>query len=132
MFRNESSREGMRVVIECKRDSNAQVILNQLYNYTQLQDTCSMNHLALVPIPHAGVDKVQPKVFSLREMIDWYITFQKDVVARRVQFDLNRAAARAHILEGLKVATDQDNIDRIIAIIRASRSETEDKGKSLP
>ena len=125
--RDESSREGMRVVIECKRDSNAQVILNQLYNYTQLQDTCSMNHLALVPIPHAGVDKVQPKVLSLREMIDWYITFQKDVVARRVQFDLNRAAARAHILEGLKVATDQDNIDRIIAIIRASRSETEAK-----
>lgn len=125
--RDESSREGMRVVIECKRDSNAQVILNQLYNYTQLQDTCSMNHLALVPIPHAGVDKVQPKVLSLREMIDWYIMFQKDVVARRVQFDLNRAAARAHILEGLKVATDQDNIDRIIAIIRASRSETEAK-----
>ncbi|MBS5151141.1 MAG: DNA gyrase subunit A [Butyricicoccus pullicaecorum] len=125
--RDESSREGMRVVIECKRDANAQVILNQLYNYTQLQDTCSMNHLALVPIPHAGVDKVQPKVLSLREIIDWYITFQKDVVARRVQFDLNRAAARAHILEGLKVATDQDNIDRIIAIIRASRSETEAK-----
>ena len=100
--RDESSREGMRVVIECKRDANAQVILNQLYNYTQLQDTCSMNHLALVPIPHAGVDKVQPKVLSLREIIDWYITFQKDVVARRVQFDLNRAAARAHILEGLR------------------------------
>ncbi len=125
--RDESSREGMRVVIECKRDANAQVILNQLYNYTQLQDTCSMNHLALVPIPHAGVDKVQPKVLSLREIIDWYISFQKDVVARRVQFDLNRAAARAHILEGLKVATDQDNIDRIIAIIRASGSEAEAK-----
>ncbi len=125
--RDESSREGMRVVIECKRDANAQVILNQLYNYTQLQDTCSMNHLALVPIPHAGVDKVQPKVLSLREIIDWYISFQKDVVARRVQFDLNRAAARAHILEGLKVATDQDNIDRIIAIIRASASEAEAK-----
>lgn len=125
--RDESSREGMRVVIECKRDANAQVILNQLYNYTQLQDTCSMNHLALVPIPHAGVDKVQPKVLSLREIIDWYISFQKDVVARRVQFDLNRAASRAHILEGLKVATDQDNIDRIIAIIRASRSEAEAK-----
>lgn len=125
--RDESSREGMRVVIECKRDANAQVILNQLYNYTQLQDTCSMIHLALVPIPHAGVDKVQPKVLSLREIIDWYISFQKDVVARRVQFDLNRAAARAHILEGLKVATDQDNIDRIIAIIRASRSEAEAK-----
>lgn len=123
--RDESSREGMRVVIECKRDANAQVVLNQLYNYTQLQDTCSMIHLALVPIPHAGVDKVQPKILSLREIIDWYITFQKDVVARRTRFDLARAAARAHILEGLKVATDQDNIDRIIAIIRASSSETE-------
>lgn len=125
--RDESSREGLRIVIECKRDANAQVVLNQLYNYTQLQDTCSMNHLALVPIPHAGPDKVQPKVLSLREIIDWYIGFQKDVVARRTQFDLNRAGARAHILEGLKVATDQDNIDRIIAIIRASRSEAEAK-----
>ncbi len=125
--RDESSREGLRIVIECKRDANAQVVLNQLYNYTQLQDTCSMNHLALVPIPHAGPDKVQPKVLSLREIIDWYITFQKDVVARRTQFDLNRAGARAHILEGLKVATDQDNIDRIIAIIRASPSEAEAK-----
>lgn len=125
--RDESSREGLRIVIECKRDANAQVVLNQLYNYTQLQDTCSMNHLALVPIPHAGPDKVQPKVLSLREIIDWYISSQKDVVARRTQFDLNRAGARAHILEGLKVATDQDNIDRIIAIIRASRSEAEAK-----
>ena len=125
--RDESSREGLRIVIECKRDANAQVVLNQIYNYTQLQDTCSMNHLALVPIPHAGPDKVQPKVLSLREIIDWYISFQKDVVARRTQFDLNRAGARAHILEGLKVATDQDNIDRIIAIIRASRSEAEAK-----
>ena len=125
--RDESSREGLRVVIECKRDANAQVVLNQLYNYTQLQDTCSMIHLALVPIPHAGPDKVQPKVLSLREIIDWYISFQKDVVARRTRFDLNRAATRAHILEGLKVATDQDNIDRIIAIIRASRSEAEAK-----
>ena len=125
--RDESSREGLRIVIECKRDANAQVVLNQLYNYTQLQDTCSMNHLALVPIPHAGPDKVQPKVLSLREIIDWYISFQKDVVARRTQFGLNRAGARAHILEGLKVATDQDNIDRIIAIIRASRSEAEAK-----
>ena len=125
--RDESSREGMRVVIECKRDANAQVVLNQLYNYTQLQDTCSMNHLALVPIPHAAPDKVQPKTLTLREIIDWYIGFQKDVVSRRTAFDLNRAAARAHILEGLKVATDQDNIDRIIAIIRASRSEAEAK-----
>lgn len=121
-----SSREGMRIVIDIKRDANAQVVLNQLYNYTQLQDTCSMNMLALVPTP-SNPDRVQPRVLSLREIIDYYIDFQKDVVARRTRFDLARARARAHILEGLKVATDQDNIDRIIAIIRASKNEAEAK-----
>ena len=121
-----SSREGMRIVIDIKRDANAQVVLNQLYNYTQLQDTCSMILLALVPSP-SNPDKVQPRVLTLREIIDYYIDFQKDVVARRTRFDLAKAQARAHILEGLKVATDQDNIDRIIAIIRASKSEAEAK-----
>lgn len=125
-LRDESSREGMRIVIEIKRDANAQVVLNQLYNYTQLQDTCSMIMLALVPIP-SNPDKVQPRVLTLREIIDYYIEFQKDVVARRTRFDLAKAQARAHILEGLKVATDQDNIDRIIAIIRASKNEAEAK-----
>ena len=121
-----SSREGMRIVIDIKRDANAQVVLNQLYNYTQLQDTCSMILLALVPSP-SNPDKVQPRVLTLREIIDYYIDFQKDVVARRTGFDLAKALARAHILEGPKVATDQDNIDRIIAIIRASKSEAEAK-----
>ena len=125
-LRDESSREGMRIVIEIKRDANAQVVLNQLYNYTQMQDTCSMIMLALVPAP-SNPDKVQPRVLTLREIIDYYIEFQKDVVARRTRFDLAKAQARAHILEGLKVATDQDNIDRIIAIIRASKNEAEAK-----
>ncbi len=121
-----SSREGMRIVIDIKRDANAQVVLNQLYNYTQLQDTCSMILLALIPSP-SNPDRVQPRVLTLREIIDYYIDFQKDVIARRTRFDLAKAQARAHILEGLKVATDQDNIDRIIAIIRASKNEAEAK-----
>ena len=125
-LRDESSREGMRIVIEIKRDANAQVVLNQLYNYTQMQDTYSMIMLALVPAP-SNPDKVQPRVLTLREIMDYYIEFQKDVVARRTRFDLAKAQARAHILEGLKVATDQDNIDRIITIIRASKNEAEAK-----
>lgn len=125
-LRDESSREGMRIVIEVKRDANAQVVLNQLYNYTQMQDTCSMILLALVPSA-SNPDKVQPKVLTLREIIDYYISFQKSVIERRTRFDLAKAQARAHILEGLKVATDSDNIDRIIAIIRASKNEAEAK-----
>lgn len=125
-LRDESSREGMRIVIEVKRDANAQVVLNQLYNYTQMQDTCSMILLALVPSA-SNPDKVQPKVLTLREIIDYYIAFQKSVIERRTRFDLAKAQARAHILEGLKVATDRDNIDRIIAIIRASKNEAEAK-----
>lgn len=125
-LRDESSREGMRIVIEVKRDANAQVVLNQLYNYTQMQDTCSMILLALVPSA-SNPDKVQPKVLTLREIIDYYIAFQKSVIERRTRFDLAKAQARAHILEGLKVATDSDNIDRIIAIIRASKNEAEAK-----
>lgn len=125
-LRDESSREGMRIVIEVKRDANPQVVLNQLYNYTQMQDTCSMILLALVP-SISNPDKVQPKVLTLREIIDYYIAFQKSVIERRTRFDLAKAQARAHILEGLKVATDSDNIDRIIAIIRASKNEAEAK-----
>lgn len=123
-LRDESSREGMRIVIEVKRDANAQVVLNQLYNYTQMQDTCSMILLALVPSA-SNPDKVQPKVLTLREIIDYYIAFQKNVIERRTRFDLAKAQARAHILEGLKVATDSDNIDRIIEIIRASKNEAD-------
>ena len=125
-LRDESSREGMRIVIEVKRDANPQVVLNQLYNYTQMQDTCSMILLALVP-SISNPDKVQPRVLTLREIIDYYIAFQKSVIERRTRFDLAKAQARAHILEGLKVATDNDNIDRIIAIIRASKNEAEAK-----
>lgn len=116
-LRDESDREGIRVVVELKKDANAQVILNQLFNYTQLQETFSINNLALV--------NNQPRTLNLRELIDQYIEFQREIIERRSRFDLKKAEARAHILEGLKVATD--NIDRIIAIIRASANESEAK-----
>ena len=116
-LRDESDREGMRIVVELKRDVNAQVVLNQLFNYTQLQDTVSVHNLALV--------KNQPRTLNLRELIDHYLRFQCEVIERRTRFDLAKAEKRAHILEGLKVATD--NIDRIIAIIRASANEAEAK-----
>lgn len=116
-LRDESNREGMRIVIELKREANAQVVLNRLYNYTQLQDTFSVNNLALV--------NNQPRTLNLRELIDQYIEFQREVIERRTRYELKKAENRAHILEGLKVATD--NIDRIISIIRASANETEAK-----
>lgn len=116
-LRDESDREGMRIVVELKREANSQVVLNQLFNYTQLQDTFSVNNLALV--------NNQPRTLNLRELIDQYIEFQREVIERRTRFDLNKAEGRAHILEGLKVATD--NIDRIIEIIRASANESEAK-----
>ncbi|MGO5096162.1 DNA gyrase subunit A [Agathobaculum sp. LCP25S3_E8] len=122
-IQDHSSREGMQIVVDIRRDANAQVILNQLFTYTQLEDTISMIHIALVPSGAAG--KLQPRVLTLRQIIDQYVGFQKDVVERRTRFDLKKAQDRAHILEGLKVATD--NIDRIIAIIRASKNEAEAK-----
>ena len=122
-IQDHSSREGMQIVVDIRRDANAQVILNQLFTYTQLEDTISMIHIALVPSGAAG--KLQPRVLTLRQIIDQYVSFQKDVVERRTRFDLKKARDRAHILEGLKVATD--NIDRIIAIIRASKNEAEAK-----
>lgn len=112
-IRDESDREGMRIVIELKRDANASVILNQLYKFTQLQDTFSINMLALVDN--------QPKTLSLREMLDHYIKFQESVIVRRSKFDLKKAEARAHILEGLRIALD--NIDEIISIIRSSYND---------
>ena len=121
-IQDHSSREGMQIVVDIRRDANAQVILNQLFTYSQLEDTISMIHIALVP--GAG-GKLQPRVLTLRQILDQYIGFQKDVVERRTSFDLKKARDRAHILEGLKVATD--NIDRIIAIIRASKNEAEAK-----
>lgn len=122
-IQDHSSREGMQIVVDIRRDANAQVILNQLFTYTQLEDTISMIHIALVPTGSAG--KLQPRVLTLRQIIDQYVAFQKDVVARRTRFDLKKAQDRAHILEGLKVATD--NIDRIIQIIRASKNEADAK-----
>ena len=121
-IQDHSSREGMQIVVDIRRDANAQVILNQLFTYTQLEDTISMIHIALVP---GASGKLQPRVLTLRQIIDQYVAFQKDVVERRTRFDLKKAQDRAHILEGLKVATD--NIDRIIAIIRASKNEAEAK-----
>ena len=116
-LRDESDRQGMRIVVELKREANAQVVLNQLFNYTQMQETFSVNNLALV--------NNQPRTLNLRELIDQYVEFQREVIERRTRFDLKKAESRAHILEGLKVATD--NIDRIIAIIRASANESEAK-----
>ncbi len=109
---DESSREGMRINIELRRDVNANVILNQLYKHTQLQDTFGVNMLALV--------NNQPKVMSLHEMLEHYIRHQEEVVTRRTKYELNKAEERAHILKGLLIALD--NIDEVIRIIRGSRN----------
>ncbi len=111
-IRDESDREGMRIVIELKRDVNANVVLNTLYKHTQLQDTFGAIMLALVD--------GEPKVLSLRQMIHHYLEHQEDVIRRRTQYDLNKAEARSHILEGLLIALD--NIDEVIALIRGSRT----------
>ena len=116
-IRDESDREGMRIVIELKRDVNANVVLNTLYKHTQLQDTFGAIMLALVD--------GEPKILSLRQMIHHYIEHQEDVIRRRTQYDLNKAEARSHILEGLIIALD--NIDEVIALIRASRTGQEAK-----
>ena len=110
--RDESGRAGMRIVIEHRRDQNGEVILNQLYKYTQLQDTCAVNMLVLV----GG----EPKVLSLPQMLDHYIAFQREIIERRTRFDLEKALREMHILEGYKTAID--HIDEVIAIIRASES----------
>ncbi len=116
-LRDESDRKGMRMVIELKRDANANVVLNKLYKHTQLQDSFGMNMLALV--------NNQPKVLNLKEMLDYYLEHQKDVVTRRTKYDLKKAEDRAHILEGLLKALD--HIDEVIKIIRASNSTPEAK-----
>ncbi len=107
-LRDESDRDGMRILVELKKDAQARVVLNQLFKHTQLQSTFGANMLALV--------KDRPKVLTLRQMIDLYIEHRQDVVRRRTQFDLDEAEKRAHILEGLKIALD--NIDAIIALIK--------------
>ena len=111
-LRDESGRDGMRIVIEYKRDANGQVILNQLYKYTQMQDTCSANFLAVVG--------QEPKVLNLAQILDYYIDHQKSVIRRRTEFDLAKAKARAHIYEGYKIALD--NIDEIVEIMKKSES----------
>ena len=117
-LRDESDRNGMRIVIELKKDANANVVLNQLYKNTQLQDSFSVYMLALVQT-HDG--KFVPRVLNIRQAIDHYIDHQKDVIVRRTKFDLDKAEARAHILEGLKIAID--NLDEVIKTIRSSKNE---------
>ena len=116
-LRDESDREGMRIVIELKRDANANVVLNQLYKNTQMQDTFGAIMLALVDN--------KPKILTLRQMLECYIDHRKNVIVRRTKFDLDKALARAHILEGLKIALDY--IDEVIAIIRAAYDDAQER-----
>ena len=120
-LRDESGRNGMRIVVEYKRDANGQVILNQLYKYSELQSTCAVNMLALV--------NNEPKILSLPQILDLYLEHQRSVIYRRVTFDLNKAKQRAHIFEGYHIAID--NIDRVIEIIRSSKSIPEAKERLM-
>ena len=125
-LRDEYGKEGIRIVIEIKKDANANVILNQLYKYTSMQEAFNVNMLAIVPEKsESGGIYHQPKVLNLREMLDYYISHQKEVVTRRTQFDLKKAEDRAHILEGALIALD--NINEVIRIIRAAKTEAEAK-----
>ena len=117
-LRDESDRNGMRIVIELKRDANPQVVLNRLFAQTQLQTSFSINMLALVNNQRA------PKILSLRHIIDEYLTFQEELIVRRTRFDLKKARERAHLLEGLIIA--QDNIDEVIRIIRESYDDAKE------
>ncbi|MCL2391664.1 MAG: DNA gyrase subunit A [Oscillospiraceae bacterium] len=118
-MRDESDRDGMRIVIELKRDANAQVVLNRLYTQTQLQTTFAIVMLALVD------DQSQPRILSLRQMLDEYITFQREILRRRTEFDLKKARERAHILEGLRIACS--HIDEVIRIIRSSYNNAKER-----
>ena len=111
-LRDESDRNGMRIVVELKRDVNPNVVLNLLYKYTQMQDTFGVIMLSLV--------NGEPKVLNLRQMLDYYLEHQKEIIVRRTQFDLEKAEARAHILEGLRIALD--HIDEVIKLIRGSKT----------
>ncbi|MCI8679261.1 MAG: DNA gyrase subunit A [Oscillospiraceae bacterium] len=117
-IRDESDRNGMRIVIELKRDANAQVVLNRLYAQTQLQTTFAINMLALVD------NQSQPKILSLRHIIDEYLKYQEEILLRRTRYDLRKAQERAHLLEGLLIA--QDNIDEVIRIIRTSYDDAKE------
>ena len=116
-IRDESNRNGMRIVIELKRDANPKITLNRLYKHTQLQENYSMIMIALVD--------GQPRLLNLYQILEEYLKHQKEVVTRRTRFDLNKAEARAHILEGLRIALD--NIDEIIKIIRSSYNDAKPK-----
>ncbi len=120
-LRDESGRAGMRIVVEYRRDANGEVILNQLYKYTQLQDTCAVNMLALV----GG----EPKVLSLFAILDEYIKFQREVITNRTRYELDKALAEMHIYEGYKIAID--HIDEVIAIIKSSESIPNAKEKLM-
>ncbi|MBR2339256.1 MAG: DNA gyrase subunit A [Clostridia bacterium] len=118
-LRDESGRAGMRIVVEYKKDANGEIILNQLYKNTQLQDTCAVNMLALV--------KGEPKILSLPEILDNYISFQEEIIVNRTKFDLEKALREMHILEGYKVAID--NIDAIVELIKKSESTADAKAR---
>lgn len=120
-LRDESDRNGMKIVMELKRDANANVVLNKLYNYTQLQDTVGVILLALVD--------GRPKILTLKEMLEEYISFQKQVIRRRTQYDLDKAKDKAHILQGFMLAID--NIDEVISILRSSKTIQEGKERLM-
>ena len=120
-IRDESDRNGMRIVIELKRDANPQVVLNRLFAQTQLQTTFAINMLALVPVE----GKLQPRILSLRHILDEYIAYQEQIIIRRTQYDLKKAQERSHLLQGLLIA--QDNIDEVIRIIRQSYDDAKEK-----
>ena len=117
-LRDESDRNGMRIVIELKRDANTQVVLNRLFAQTQMQTTFAVNMLALVD------NQSQPKILSLRHILDEYLTFQEEIIVRRTKFDLKKALERAHLLEGLLIA--EENIDEVIRIIRESYDDAKE------
>ena len=120
-IQDESSREGMRIVVELKKDANEQIVLNKLFSYTQLQDTVSVNTLALV--------NGEPKTLSLKQVLEQYLQFQVEVITKRTQFDLEKAKKRAHILQGFLVAIDY--IDEVIAILRSSKTIPEGKARLM-
>lgn len=120
-LRDESDRDGMRIVIELRRDANAHVVLNQLFKHSQMQETFGVIMLALVD--------GQPKLLNLKSMLNHYLNFQREVVTRRTQYELRKAEERAHILEGLRIALD--NIDEIIALIRGAKSDADARTKLM-
>ena len=120
---DESGRDGMRIVVDCKRDANANVILNKLFKMTALQSSFSVNNIALVPIKTSDGTRLRPKLLSLRECIRYFIDHRHEVTIRRTQYDLKKAQERAHILEGLIIAVN--NIDEVVHIIRNSKTPTD-------